>query len=364
MRTVLISLTICFLSLAAIGQGKLADLKAIEFTDAAGRGDLVRVKSLINSGVSVDTEPKGFKGWTALMAAVTSGRLDLANFLLANGASVDIRLKDGETVLIQAAQSDNNREIVELLLKAGIDVNAQTKDGLTALMRFAWMGHRDAVQLLIDAGAKTKLKNKNGWTAFYFACSHGNDAAIVNYLLKKGADPNERGSDNRTPLMWLGWGSRSENFKSLISAGTDVNAQDDKGETALMISSSRLFLEEIDLLLKAKAKVNMKNKDGWTALMKTAASTFRRGEVGAHGDGHIVWLGATRLIERLVSAGATLNDQNKDGDSALILAYKNGNVHFAEKLIKLGADVSLENNKGKRAADYAKRIKKGNSFFI
>ncbi|MBX7055048.1 MAG: ankyrin repeat domain-containing protein [Pyrinomonadaceae bacterium] len=364
MRTVLISLlislAICFLTVTALGQKKVAasDRLANDLTDAARRGDLDRVKSILNSGADVNIEPKGFKGWTALMAAATSGRLDVAKFLLAGGASVNVRLDDGETVLIQAAQSDNNREIVELLLNAGVDVNAQTKDGLTALMRFAWMGHLEAVRALLNAEANTKLKNKNGWTAFYFACSHGNNREIVDLLLKHGADVNERDSEGRTPLMWIGWGNRAKNFEALISAGADVNARDKDGTTALMISSSRLFLDEVDLLLNANADVNAKDSKGWTALMRTAASTFRRSEIGAHGDGYIVWLGATRLIEKLVSAGATLNDRNRDGDTALMLAYKNRNAHFAQTLLKLGADASLRNKKGLSAADYGDKVGK------
>lgn len=334
--------------------GQRANREALihQFTEAAGAGDLTQVRSLLANLGDPNVEPKSHKGWTPLMAAVTSGRGAVVEYLIANGASLDVTLDDGRTVLIQAAQSNNYHQTLQALLNAGVKVNVQTKDGLSALMRFAWMGHRDGVRLLLAAGADPTLKNKNGWTAFYFACSHGNDREIVELLLKSGADPNERRPDGSTPLMWEGWGNRAKNFEVLIPAGADLNAKAKDGRTPLMISSSRLFVDEVSLLLKSEADPNAKDSRGWTALMFAAASKFRSGEVGAHGDGMVVWLSATDLIEKLAESGASLDETNEDGDTALILAEKNANFHFAERLLRLGANPSIRNKKGRTASDY------------
>jgi ankyrin repeat protein len=351
-----LALCFCFLAIVAPAQKSKkaeADKLAEKFSDAAEKGNLDKVKSLLDAGVNIDIEPSYHQGWTALMAASTFGQTAVVKYLLSRGANAKVRLEDGETALIQAAQSrEDNTEIVKDLILAGANVNAQTKKGLTALMRQAWVGQAGAVKALLDADADAKLKNENGWTAFYFACSHGNDAQIVKLLLGAGAGPNERNARGETPLMWLGWGERTENFKALIAAGTDVNARDNDGRTALMISAARFFPGEIKLLLDARADVTAKDKNGWNALMHASASRFRREEIGAHGDGFIVWLKATKIIEDLISKGTDPNAQNEDGETALMLAIKAGNAHFAETLLAIGANAGLKNKKGKTAEDY------------
>lgn len=329
------------------------DKIANEFTDAAMRGQLEIIKSMLSNKVDIDIYPNRNKGWTALMAASTFGKTEIVKYLISKGANVNVKLEDGETTLIQSAQNDDNKEIVKELLKADVEINAQTKKGLTALMRFAWMGQSEAVKMLLDAGADTKLKNENGWTAFYFACSHGNDEKIVKYLLDAGANPNETDLRGRNPLMWIGWGERAKNFKVLITAGTNVNAKDSDGVTPLMISSARLFYNEVNILLDAKADVKAQDKNGWNALMRASASSFRKEEVGAHGDGFIVWLGATKIIEKLISAGIDVNTQNNKGETALMLAIKAKNAHFAETLLSKGADSKIKDKSGKTAFDYA-----------
>lgn len=329
------------------------DKLAQKFTDAAMDGNLETVKSILASGINIDIEPRSHKGWTALMAASTSGKTAVVKYLISQGANAKVKLEDGETTLIQAAQSDDNKEIVEALLKAGAEINAQTQEGLTALMRFAWMGQIEAVKLLLDAGADTKLKNENGWTAFYFACSHGNNEKIVKYLLDAGANPNEKDARGQTPLMWIGWGERAENFKTLIAAGADAGAKDDDGKTPLMISARRLFRNEVKLLLDSKAEAGAKDNKGWNALMYASASVFRSDEIGAHGDGMFVWLKATKIIEDLISAGVDVNAQNNDGETALMLAVKAGNAHFAETLLANGANPQIKDKKGRIAKDYA-----------
>lgn len=362
---ILFFLFVLFVPSSAQNKISKNDNVAEQFTDAAGEGNLDTIKSMLANGVNVNTEPSYHKGWTALMAASTSGKTQIVKYLISKGANVRVKLKDGETTLIQSAQSDDNQEIVEALLKAGVEVDVQTKKGLTALMRFAWMGQSAAVKSLLDARADTKIRDKSGWTAFYFAVSHGNDEKIVKYLLNAGANPNEKDSKGQTPLMWIGWGERAENFKALIAVGADVNAKDNHGRTPLMISSSRFFQNEVKLLLDAKADVKAKDENGWNALMFASASVFRSSEFGAHGDGMILWLGATKIIEQLISAGIDVNAQNNNGETALMLAVKAGNAHFAETFLAKGANPNAKNKDGKTASDYAdKNYNKRRDFLL
>ena len=82
-------------------------------------------------------------GQTALMLAVSHGRLDMVDLLLEAGADVNIRDEDGSTALMCAAEH-GHMEIVKLLMRhPDININATDNDGLTALSVAMEAGHRD-----------------------------------------------------------------------------------------------------------------------------------------------------------------------------------------------------------------------------
>ncbi len=55
----------------------------------------------------------------------------------------------------------------------------------------------------------------------------------------------------------------------------------------------------------------------------------------------------------LIKAGANLNLQNHEGQTALIQAVKSGSLYRTRALIKAGADLDLKDNAGKTALQYA-----------
>jgi hypothetical protein len=65
-------------------------------------GDWERIKELVSAGANVNI--KTFNGTTPLMVAAFYGNINLCAFLLANGADMDAKDKDGETAL-DSAQS-------------------------------------------------------------------------------------------------------------------------------------------------------------------------------------------------------------------------------------------------------------------
>merc|ERR1719166_83548 len=87
-------------------------------------------------------------GQTALMLAVSHGRLDMVDLLLEAGADVNIRDEDGSTALMCAAEH-GHMEIVKLLMRhPDININATDNDGLSALSVAMEAGHRDIGVLL------------------------------------------------------------------------------------------------------------------------------------------------------------------------------------------------------------------------
>src|SRR6202790_4348420 len=97
-------------------------------------------------------------------------------------AASDSRLSDA------AMQGD--RDAVRSLLAQKVDVNAPQGDGSTALHWAAYRDDPEMVKLLLAAGANAKATTREGAiTPLLMACQNGN-AAMIETLLKAGADAN------------------------------------------------------------------------------------------------------------------------------------------------------------------------------
>jgi ankyrin repeat protein len=113
-----------------------------------GRSDIATI--LIASGANVNF--KGKDGASALTVAAEHGNIGVARVLLANGADVDIRNDHGNTALMYAAEF-GHPEMARLLLAARADVTPRDRDGETALMTARRRGHVTIARLLEEAGA-------------------------------------------------------------------------------------------------------------------------------------------------------------------------------------------------------------------
>jgi ankyrin repeat protein len=71
-------------------------------------------------------------GWTPLHYACTKGHLDVAQFLVANGATVD-SLSLGDTTPLMMAVQSGNEELVGFLLAKGANLKLKNSLGLTAI---------------------------------------------------------------------------------------------------------------------------------------------------------------------------------------------------------------------------------------
>ena len=71
-------------------------------------------------------------GWTPLHYACAKGQLEIAQYLLANGAIVD-SLSPGNTTPLMMAVQSGNEVLVKLLLDKGADLQMRNSQGLSAI---------------------------------------------------------------------------------------------------------------------------------------------------------------------------------------------------------------------------------------
>jgi TPR repeat protein len=105
-------------------------VSADELTDAAWRGQLDRVRALIQLGL--DADARDANGDTALARAASRGHAAIIEVLLAHGAQIDAPLPDDMSPIMLAAREGRD-DTLETLIAHGADVRRSQRNGATAL---------------------------------------------------------------------------------------------------------------------------------------------------------------------------------------------------------------------------------------
>jgi ankyrin repeat protein len=230
---------------------------------AAHRGDIDKVRSILEKGTNVDVRDKA--GHTPLFYAASAGQLHVVEFLISKGADVNAKdNRDGETPLFYAGDA-GWKNVVELLIAKGADINARGGLGGSALESAAWLGRGDVAELLITKGADVNIRDDWGYIPLHAAACTGL-VEIAERLITKGNDINAKTEWGETPLHSAMWDSQIQMVEFLISKGADVNAQDSAGQTPLHKAAERGHSTVVDFLTSHGANVNAKDNLGKTPL--------------------------------------------------------------------------------------------------
>lgn len=171
--------------------------------DAARAGDLAKLEAMVKAHPDLVAAKDESYGQTPLEVAAFAGRKDVVVFLLAHGADVNARAKNGSTALHLAAARGNN-EIVELLVAGKADVNALDNDGWSPMRSASYWSHKDTLDLLAGAGGRELPAPPSPPAA---ARSTPAGKAPPKELRKDGQfTVYDDGTvvDSRTRLMWMG----------------------------------------------------------------------------------------------------------------------------------------------------------------
>jgi ankyrin repeat protein len=240
-----------------------------------------------------------------LFSAVDANCLDLVTTLLDEGASVDARDRLGARPLSHAARS-GHLQMVDLLLAHGAPIDARNLAGSTALYLAAEGSHIAIAQRLIERGADVKLSGRSGITPIAAAAYAGNEV-IFDALLARGADERAPDDTGKPPIVYAAAGARFSIVKRLLAHDTDVNAR---------------YRNDLTLLMWASGP-----------------------------DELVPEPQALEVVSYLLDAGAHVDDRDDRGRTALMIAAEGGHAEIANLLLARGADPSLKDKAGKRAAD-------------
>ena len=178
-------LAITFVVAATTFAGAPADSPV---ADAAERGDLAEMRSLLRSGADVNAAQSD--GMTALHWAAANGHAEIARTLLYAGATVRATTRLGGYTPLHLAARSGDVEIAGILLDAGADPNAFTSTGVTAMHFAADADAAGVVEALVERGGEADARDAfSERTPLMFAAVRGADAA-ARALMDAGADPS------------------------------------------------------------------------------------------------------------------------------------------------------------------------------
>jgi uncharacterized protein len=135
----------------AVPAPSVVDIAASPLATAAARGDLARVRELLDSGTK-DVDAPDREGTPALHWVARLGDADLVARLLAAGAKVDGADRHGVTPL-QVAIGEGNAGVVRRLLEAGADASKLDAAGESPLLLAARVGEPEVARALLAHGA-------------------------------------------------------------------------------------------------------------------------------------------------------------------------------------------------------------------
>ena len=300
---------------------------------AAGRGDLETVRELVDDNPDW-IHTVGSHGQTMLWEAAYRGKLEVVQFLLERGADINLpgcyhiehRL---EITPYCAARLKGRDRVADYLLQHGATMDIHIA---------AYLGDYDAVRshldndadlinsgylqaVMLPAGNPHSFEHREtAWATPLCYAIMGGNPAIVELLISRGATIKPH---SERFLDYAVSEDRVEITKLLLENGADPSKVpcilDDNSEMRVLLKAYGVPPKDI----------NAQNHMGWPPLVYAC-----RGDNGEHPE----------EIQRLLKLGADIDIQNYKGKTGLHCAAKAGFLNVIKLLIEKGATLDATDN--------------------
>lgn len=323
---------------------------------------------LSSKGIEIDAIDN--KGKSALHYAVVEVNRTLIEELLNKGASMSLKNNMG-TSPIDEAMYDDNIDTVMIFIRNGMDVNTTNGSRNTALHIAVLSESLEEVAELMDLNADMSIRNKDGDSPLTSAIMIKN-IDMLNILLKGEILTKPVSIRDETMLQLMVDEGELEVVKKLVEMGGDLTIPHPSGETSLSITlrdkdvdmgvfivkhtkqgidsvdenkntllhlaAEILDTDNIKLLLEMGANFRLENTSGDTAITIATRKAIEKDSLD--------------YITFLIDYGVDINIIDGKGNSFIHYAAKDDN-ELLDKLIKMGADVTVINKIGQNPMNIA-----------
>ena len=168
------------------------------------------------------------------------------------------------------------------------------------------------------------------------AAENGDNAVVID-LLQRGMDVNTTDRAGTTLLMMAARTGNLDLMKLLLTNRAGINRRNQYGDTALMLAAINSRLPAMELLLDGGAE---SETTGWNVLH------------------YAVFSGNPEVLGALIARKVKLDSRAPNGQTALMLAAKQGKIELVKLLVDADADMDLTDYDGDSALRLA--LKAGN----
>ncbi|KAI0112076.1 ankyrin repeat-containing domain protein [Nemania sp. FL0031] len=267
-----------------------------DYTEGPESRALAWCRSQTNLAFNVDSLEFRFdsivQGTSAFHSAVREGQIGAVKEMLVEVEQIDILDSARSTPLLIAAER-RHAEIFQLLLDRNASLNEVDNLRQTVLHKCqtSARGGQDVAiaKLILDGELEPNFidsKDSTGKTALLMACENSNEK-MVEFLLDHNADPTIPSTKNQTPLqaaveMRSSEGSRRRQasrlriIEMLLKRGADSNQRNNLGNTPLHTAASHGDVEVVKLLLEPeyKTEVDLPGRNDQTPIAAAVEHTY------------------------------------------------------------------------------------------
>jgi len=242
--------------------------------------------------------------------------------------------------------------------------NGLDSKGYSLLSKAIKLKNYDAAKALIERGANVNQRNSNQLTPLFFAAIYGN-REIAELLVKNGADFHARDEHRNTPLVYALIEGQADVAVYLIEAGAALEDLGSGSFPAVFFAAKYdTAVEVMPLLLEIGQDVNYCPGNwpliSYTAQMGSVPLLEYMLDNGAHlerqaydvTDKFVAPLtaasfsGSLDAADYLIEQGVDVNYHTDSIATALFFALNNDHPDLAQRLINAGADLSIRTLNG------------------
>ncbi|CAK7322078.1 Ankyrin repeat and KH domain-containing protein 1 [Vulpes lagopus] len=359
---------------------------------AARAGHLCTVQFLISKGANVNRATAN-NDHTVVSLACAGGHLAVVELLLAHGADPTHRLKDGSTMLIEAAKGGHTNVVsylldypnnvlsvpttdVSQLTSSSQDqsqvprvpmhtlamvVPPQEPDRTSQESSPALLGVQKAVSSRVPTGSNSSSQTTECLTPEPCSQSPSNVASQSMPPVYPSVDIDAHTESNHDTALTLACaGGHEELVSVLIARDAKIEHRDKKGFTPLILAATAGHVGVVEILLDKGGDIEAQSERTKDTPLSLACSGGRQEVVdlllarGANKEHRNVSDytplslaasgGYVNIIKILLNAGAEINSRtgSKLGISPLMLAAMNGHVPAVKLLLDMGSDINAQ----------------------
>ncbi len=192
-------------------------------------------KVLLDSGANVNAQASD--GRNILILAVISKDDALLNAVLSHNPAINTTDKNGRTALWHAVNS-NWQQGLERLADKNASLNIADFSGLTPLSRAAMKGYSGIFKFLLDQDADSRLSVKTTRDNLLMVIAASGNINFANQFFGKyrNVDVNQRNLQGNTALIQAIYKNHPAMVNLLLKRGADINLRNKKRENARQIA--------------------------------------------------------------------------------------------------------------------------------